>query len=229
VHARRAPPEYHSEFLKHASFKVAFCAKGVSSPVSIQEKELTTAALPATSDPARSKQSLAFEELWRSLPKDGAIPNRRDFNPAQAVPFLSQLVLMDVEWGTKPILRIRLAGTGFESRVQNKLDGQNYLDVLPAEYHAGAIESTRLMHKQPCGLWQITKLHYQRLFAEPVEYTSFPLTADGDRPALIVTYVVPLRAVTAPNPTGGKPLLAETATHWTYIDIGYGIPPRTAA
>ena len=174
--------------------------------------------------PLRSTESRAFEAMWRGLRRGALIPARSDFDPRSAIPFLKNIVLVDVPQFDGDSVRVRLVGTGFERRIQNNITGLNYLDHLPEAFHADALESIRLLFSQPCGLWQVMTMHYERMFAEPLEVTVFPLDRDGDKPPLLLTHVKPIGKPAVPTPTDGKAMRADTASHFAFIDIGAGEP-----
>src|SRR5215510_11684234 len=51
-----------------------------------------------------------FDAYWRGKAKDGRLPAREDIDPAEIVPLLPDLVLLNVEW--EPFrCRVRLRGT----------------------------------------------------------------------------------------------------------------------
>jgi hypothetical protein len=54
-----------------------------------------------------------FDAYWRGKIKDGRLPSREDIDPAEIVPLLPDLVLLNVEW--EPFrCRVRLRGTRAE-------------------------------------------------------------------------------------------------------------------
>jgi hypothetical protein len=54
-----------------------------------------------------------FDAYWRGKAKDGRLPSRDDVDPAEIVPLLPDLVLLNVEW--EPFrCRVRLRGTRAE-------------------------------------------------------------------------------------------------------------------
>jgi hypothetical protein len=162
--------------------------------------------------------------MWKSLRRGTLIPRRSRFSPRLAVPFLQHIVLTDVPKFDGDGVRIRLVGTGFERRIQTNLAGVNYLDHLPEKFHAAALESIRLIFTQPCGLWQIMTMHYERMYAEPLEVTIFPLSGDDEKPPVLLNYVKPIGQPAAPTPTNGMAMRVDTASHFEFIDIGAGVP-----
>lgn len=174
--------------------------------------------------PVRSVESRAFEAMWKSLRHNGLVPRRSDFSPRLAIPFLQNIVLTDVPQFDGDGIRVRLVGTGFERRIQTNITGVNYLDHLPKQLHADALESIRLLFTQPCGLWQVMTMHYERMFAEPLEVTALPLLSDDERPAVLLNYVKPIGHPAEPATTNGMAMRVDTASHFEFIDLGAGLP-----
>ncbi len=89
---------------------------------------------------------------WTALHKDGAMPLRADFRPAQLRQVLPYLFLVDVEREPKDF-RVRLAGTHFENFVQQKLTGKRVSEAFPPDFGAAvlklwgeAVETRRPLH-----------------------------------------------------------------------------------
>jgi hypothetical protein len=178
-----------------------------------------SSAEPAT---RRSAQSVEFEALWRSLPKRGHVPHRRDFNPARAGSLLRSTMLIEARLDGEASLPIRLVGSAVTERIQRNIEGHDYLAFLSAELRAGAIETARLLLEHPCGLWQITPLHYERGLAQNFEMTAFPLL--GDPFPFLIGIALPRSELVRPIPPGDQPMVAGTALEYEFLDIGAGIP-----
>jgi hypothetical protein len=176
----------------------------------------------------RSAISLEFEAFWRGLPRDGAVPHRRHFEPKSAARFLPNIVLMETALDGAGSFHLRLVGTAIEARIQSSLSGCDYLDFLPDAYRQGAVDSARRIAEQPCGLWQITPLHYPRGFSQNCELTMFPLR--GDDGVLLILACVGWRddLVRAAGPHE-RLLRADTACDFSYIDLDADEPRRIAA
>jgi hypothetical protein len=170
----------------------------------------------------RSRQSLEFEAMWRALPKDGAVPHRCDFNPARAAPLLRYIMLIEMRFDETPSFPVRLVGSTVVEKIQRDLRGHDYLEFMPPEYHAGVTESARLMLNHPCGLWQITQLHFERGFAQSFEVTAFPLL--GEPSPFCLALLVPRDEFVRPLAPGNRLMLAETAKEFAFLDLGAGAP-----
>jgi hypothetical protein len=166
----------------------------------------------------RSAISHEFEAFWRGLPRDGAVPHRRHFEPKSAARFLPNLVLMETVVDGAGSFHLRLVGTAIEARIQRNLSGCDYLDFLPGEFRQGAIDSARTIAERPCGLWQITPLHYARGFSQNCELTMFPLRGDNGVP-LILACLDWRDDLVVPAGPHEKLLHADTACDFSYIDL----------
>ncbi|HXC55846.1 MAG TPA: PAS domain-containing protein [Rhizomicrobium sp.] len=174
--------------------------------------------------PSRTALSAAFEGFWRALPKEGLVPNRSAFRPERAARFLRHIVLCEARLDGGPAIRMRLVGGDFEAQIQRSLKGHDYLQYLPEAYRQAAIESAREVVLRPCGLWQITPLHYERGYAQHVELTLFPLGPGPDGVNLLLVLTQSLGGLIMPAPTGDKAMAADTAVTHRYIDLGAGVP-----
>jgi hypothetical protein len=179
-----------------------------------------SAANAAPASAARSDKSRDFESFWRSLPKDGLVPHRRDLKPARAGALLRDIVMLEARLGEDPSLRVRLVGSAVQERIQKNITGQDYLDFRAPEFRAGTIEATRRMVCRPCGLWQVMAMHYERGFAQNFELTAFPLRSDDEDVPLILGLMTPLGGLVSARSLNGRPIMADTATLFEYIAIG---------
>jgi hypothetical protein len=179
--------------------------------------------------PDRSRRSHAFEEFWRALPRTGSLPRRSDMGIKQAAPFLQHMMLVEARLNDTPSFPIRLTGGAVRDRIQRDIVGHDYLEFLPRQYHAGAIETARLVTGFPCGLWQIMALHFERGFAQNHEVTAFPLETQQGEPPLLLGLFEPAEGLIAAHPAHGKAMLADTASTFRFIDIGAGEPAWLAA
>jgi hypothetical protein len=178
----------------------------------------------------RSQASLAFEEFWRSLRNGALMPSRADFKPAKAARFLHNIILLEAPGEGRNSLKVRVAGQLYQGAAQYAVAGTDHLDILPAQYHAGALASVRLMVSRPCGLWQVMPV-YRRGFSRLIEFTAFPLSAAADGIPLILGHLFPLEDVGLAAPALRKEISVDTAVEFLFIDIGAGEPvwPTEAA
>ena len=173
---------------------------------------------------SRTELSVAFEMFWRSLPKQGHVPNRRAFLPERAPRFLRDLVLCELSLEGGSLARIRLIGSALEELIRRNLKGEDFLQYLPPAYHAGAVESVREIVTRPCGLWQVTPLHFERGFSQNFEFTALPLGPGTDGVHLLLVLTQALPGLVAPRPTVDQVMVADTAIAYQYIDLGAGVP-----
>jgi hypothetical protein len=172
----------------------------------------------------RSARSLAFEAFWRSLPRRGLIPSRGDFQPRSAIRFLPDLVLMESATATRRGLRIRLVGSAFQTRIRKDITGMDYAEFLSPEIRERALASVEMLSGHPCGLWQTMPVQYEQGFAQKLEVTVLPLDPGDDGIPLLLTFSQFQNALVHTERALERPIAAETATSYTYLDIGAGVP-----
>jgi hypothetical protein len=181
---------------------------------------------PSTSAEAaqtRSEDSLAFELLWRELPReDKPIPYRDAFRPSQAMRFLRDILISDiVEPERGP--RIRFCGERLHALTGRNLAGDHLFDLLPPEHHAGVHVSAKIMMEQPCGLWQLSPLHLDRGYAVNLESTIFPMWSRDGHPQFL-NLLRPLSGIDARSLDTPRGVAIDTATVFQFLDVGYGLP-----
>jgi hypothetical protein len=174
--------------------------------------------------PIRSDRSLEFEAFWRNLPRKDLVPHRRDIKPARAAALLRDIVMLEARLNDPVSLRIRLVGSAIHERIQRDITGANYLEFREPQYRAATMESARQITGRPCGLWQVMALHYERGFAQNFELTAFPLMGDEEDVPLLLGLMQPVGGLIRALPSGGRPILADTASVFEYLDIGTGKP-----
>jgi hypothetical protein len=184
--------------------------------------------MPASATFQRSAESQAFEDFWRSLRSEGFVPKRADFHPSRAVRFLRSIVLLDVPSGPGGAIRIRVSSQTCNQLGGRNLSGENPLDYLPEQFHAGAVESARLMVAHPCGLWQISPVHLLRGYATYLEITIFPLApGEGAAPSLL-GHVRHTGGLIPASLSADRGFAFDTATQFEFLNIGAGVPHWTS-
>jgi len=174
-------------------------------------------------EPARSARSFAFESHWRGLRNGTLVPDRDDFHPREAKTFLGDLALVEVPLD-RPELKMRLVGRNVESRLQRKITGHNYLDYLQEPHKQAALQSSRLMIGHPCGLWQLTRIHFANGLKQMMEQTAFPLGAGPNGLPLLLVLANPVDVPETPPLDPGKAMAADRAVRFAFLDIGRGVP-----
>lgn len=141
----------------------------------------------------RSAESLAFEQMWRSLGHTGPIPGRRAFEPRLARPFRRHLLLAQAHSLGDASLRVRFAGYAVRMRFHQDILGMDFLGLLPEpERKARALDLVREMFEAPCGLRFVAPAHYEGAFSHFWDVTAFPLAAEEDSPAMIAALAQPM-------------------------------------
>lgn len=98
----------------------------------------------------RDRRSLAFAKYWFSLPRQGLVPTRQDFDPCTQGPILSTYVIHELI--SPDFIRVHLAGTGVREQYGTEITGTNYLDFVEDWRKENASRSLFVMCEQPCGI-----------------------------------------------------------------------------
>jgi hypothetical protein len=173
---------------------------------------------------ARSPESEAFEKLWAALPRPNLVPDRAEFKPERAKPFLRNLILMAAPTDADGALTIRLIGSSIHEQIGRDVTGLDYVHFLGEDRRAITLVVARKMFEQPCGFWQIAPVHYERGFSQYWEMTGFPLAGNEKSPPLVLAYVRPAERLLQAERTGERAMYVGPATQFAYLDIGAGVP-----
>ena len=91
----------------------------------------------------------AFGAYWMCLPKRDFLPDRDQIDLAQLKEILPSFVILQYE--SPSMVRFRLAGTDEVKRYGFEVTGRNYLDFVPDERKAEALQTFETMLRHPCG------------------------------------------------------------------------------
>lgn len=171
----------------------------------------------------RTKDSLAFETAWRALPRRGIIPDRRDLSLHRFKHLLPDVALMDIIPGRPARSRVCIVGERIRERLSFPVIGQDYFHFVPAQMRAAASRRLQTLVTQPCGLWQVLGIHYQRGLFKSLEVTAFPLSRE-DGPPQIMVLAVYSRGQVCDIPPDIAMISLDRATATVFLDIGAGLP-----
>ncbi len=173
---------------------------------------------------SRSAESLAFESLWRGLPRSGLIPDRAEFKPERAKHLLRNLILVAAPNDDNGALTIRLVGSAIHEQIGRDITGLDYAHFLGE----GGRESAKLVVKKmfihPCGFWQIAPVHYERGYSQFWEMTGLPLAGNDRSPPLVLAYVRQAERLLQAEHTSDRAMYVGPAEPFEYLDIGAGVP-----
>lgn len=182
-----------------------------------QKQEMNIGAAPA-----RSVQSLAFEAMWRDLPREELVPLRSSFRPERAARLLANILLLDID-PTPPVrTRIRLMGGALRNLAGIDLTGLDYLDLVPDRAYQAA--HLRLCALHPCATWSAAPVIYERGYKSLNEITHFPLIDDASGAQMGLVLMFEIRSDLPEYRQTGRPVEMRPAIAKTFIDIGAGVP-----
>ncbi|HEY8949089.1 MAG TPA: hypothetical protein VIM56_09425 [Rhizomicrobium sp.] len=171
----------------------------------------------------RTNDSLAFEAAWRALPRSGAIPDRRDLSLHRFKKMLPDIALMDIMPGPPMRSRVCLVGERIRERLPFPVVGQDYFHFVPAHLRSTSERRVKAVVSQPCGVWQILGIHYQRGLFKSLELTALPFCRE-DGPPQIMLLAVYSRGQVCDVPTDLAMISLDRASASAFLDIGAGQP-----
>ncbi|MEZ5832313.1 MAG: PAS domain-containing protein [Dongiaceae bacterium] len=128
-----------------------------------------------------------FDAYWRGKIKDGRLPGRDDIDPAEMVPLLPDIVLLDVEWDPFRC-RVRLRGTRAEQfrpkdTTSKYLDEGKIFDPGRREDYVAEMKFVASSHRPAFAQdWMTTRFGAKRgIFAG-----IWPLASDGEKVDMLV-------------------------------------------
>lgn len=174
----------------------------------------------------RSAQSLAFEAMWRDLPRDGLVPRRSAFRPERAARLLANIVLIDINTETPVTTRIRLMGGTLRNLAGIDVTGLDYLDLVPDRDYQARHLAACVLH--PCATWSASPVVYQRGYNSLTEITNFPLIDDATGGHVGLVLIHEIGSDLSKSRAIGKPVELRPAIAKMFIDIGAGVPAAEA-
>ncbi|WP_162917149.1 PAS domain-containing protein [Dongia deserti] len=127
-----------------------------------------------------------FDAYWRGKMKDGRLPSREDIDPAEIVPLLPDLVLLNVEW--EPFrCRVRLRGTRAEQfrpvDTTKYIDSSTIFDPGRREDYIAEMKFVATGHRPAFARdWMTTRFGAVREIFAGI----WPLAADGSHVDMLV-------------------------------------------
>lgn len=124
---------------------------------------------------------------WTGLRRAGALPARRDIDPAALRRHLPTISLIDV----RPVggaFRIRLAGTGFFDLFGREITGALIEDVFPADEAKAWSERLERVARAGKPLFGATPVAFRPGLRLVTYWLRLPLASDGRRVDMILGY-----------------------------------------
>lgn len=138
----------------------------------------------------------ALRRYWEQKRGAGAMPARRDMNPAELVPHLPSVFLFNVHAPASSAgdFDIRLMGTALDDLFGRSMTGRTVAEAFSADgarITAGLLGAVARF-KRPMRMYGEVKLAPQRDEA-PIEALFLPLSSDGNTVDMIIGEVLVLR------------------------------------
>lgn len=202
---------------------------------SSQGFRLTSRGTVANRRPAYQGGSLVnaegFDRLtvyWRSLQEraGGAVPARAQFNPADVVPILPFIYLLERK--RPDYIEVRLCGTALDEISGVSITGHNYLDVCPPEDRDLYMTVTHQTLAVPCAVRLTRDVTFLNGRTYQLTSLGFPLADADGLPRFSVGVMLSNRILRRQDMYNGA-VLRSDLKNLEYIDIGYGTPKGGSA
>lgn len=167
-----------------------------------------------------------FDQLtqyWHGLmaQADGQVPPRAMFNPADIVPLLPNIYLL--ERLSADHIDIRLCGTALDEITGVSITGMNYLAICPQEDRDVYREVMHNTLAVPCGAILEREVTFENGKVFHVRSQGFPLADGQGIPRFSIGLMLPLAVMRVTDMENG-PVLRSVLKRLDYIDLGFGVP-----
>lgn len=169
-----------------------------------------------------------FDQLtqyWHGLKAraDGQVPERSLFNPADIVPLLPNIYLL--ERISADQVDVRLCGTALDEITGISITGMNYLAVCPPEDKPVYREVIHQTLAVPCGAVLEREVTFENGKIFLLRSQGFPLADAGGIPRYSIGMMLPLAVMRVMDMKNG-PVLRSVLKRLDYIDLGFGVPEK---
>lgn len=170
----------------------------------------------------RSELSEAFEAYWRSLPKEGSLPQFSSFDPLEIATLVPFLFVVRVSEGKEVETKITLTGSEHDHISGTNFTGNDIRSFFEEEARAEALKSTIVLKEHPCGLLQISKAGFRRAKDSLVYLTVFPFISQDPN----IFYIAGMleRIKLELDKEHEASVAIEPSDTFAWVDIGYGTP-----
>jgi hypothetical protein len=162
--------------------------------------------------------AVRFFNYWDSLPKDGLVPDPRDFSPADIPDLMRAVTILDIR--SRALIEMRLAGTAVCDVMGFDPTGRNVLELQPPEVRERYLRLLEEQVGRPCGRRNILRARQADGTVLRVEAITLPMRHATCGRDLILSYFSTMDLVGFGE--SSYQILAYEDTQW--IDIGAGAP-----
>ena len=163
-------------------------------------------------------------EYWDSLPKDGVLPDRADFDPL-AIHKIMPRILMVEHFGADNVV-FRMVGTGITEDIGSDPTGQSYLGFLENGAFDVFHAANEAVFSTPCaGFFRVTARSAKGYLVD-FDVLDVPMTNRAANSQIIVAHLAQV-STGRMVPRGIFSVMEIKASGW--IDIGAGIPEMSIA
>ncbi len=154
---------------------------------------------------------------------DGGVPSKSRFRSWQLGGTLANSILYD--FVERDDLIYRIVGEEIKARFGLNLDGHSYLDFVPPERRASALEAFRLCADTPCAMHVQIEQRFDGGLTALCEVLGVPLTEhESDRQARYLLFVDELMGDTSLRGRKRGVMQSAHIVSRCFVDVGFGVP-----
>lgn len=168
----------------------------------------------------------AFGAYWMSLPKRDFLPDRDQIDLLQLKEILPSFVILQYE--SPAMVRFRLAGTDEVRRYGFEITGRNYLDFVPEERRAQAVQTFQTMLNHPCGTRNLIETVTSSGRIVVNEAIGYPVRGSDGRADQLIFQSNDIEGKLQPHQRNDVVVEHRRLRERHFIDIGAGLPALAA-
>lgn len=129
-------------------------------------------------------------QFWDHLKGNHDMPARRDFTPADILPIMQNIALVDVsnkENKGDVLLKFRLVASGLTNLMGRDYTGEALVEIPGMESSLDKIKT--VIHKKEAIYYSSKGLPWKPSWVTPFKFMAFPFSEDGNRVNMIMLYV----------------------------------------
>lgn len=161
-----------------------------------------------------------------SLPKRDFLPDRDQIDLQQLKDILSSFVILQYE--SPSMVRFRLAGTDEVRRYGFEVTGRNYLDFVPDERRAQAVQTFEIMLRHPCGARNLIETVTSSGRIVLNEAIGYPVRGSDGRADQLLFQSNDIEGRLKPHERRDMVVEHRKLRERRFIDIGAGLPAIAA-
>ncbi len=176
----------------------------------------------------QTKAGRCLVDYWARLRGTSPLPRRSDIDPAEIVPLLPYLYLVEMQ--SSGGILVRLAGTALRQLYGIEMTGHDMIDLAPPDHKATRLWRYQQAAQYPCGMYYVRRQNYASGAEDETETLFLPLAAADVAPSVSAWQFIGVAASMSDQrwiAEPGTPPLPPPYL-FQFVDIGFGMPATIA-